>query len=202
MGKLITVVGNSGVGKTTIVKTLAEIGSFYPILEINAERPFQRKFKDNLKEFCLANQVDYLLYHAEKQLFVMGNDNVGIQDGGLDFTFNIFTKRFHQKGFLDSDQYHVCERLYTYLHHFLPLPDLRIFLKAPTDVIAGRMRKRGREIDIEESQDLHALEGLLADWLEKDTTLPTIHVDASQDDPSYASIINDLVKEIEVKLRM
>jgi deoxyadenosine/deoxycytidine kinase len=92
--------------------------------------------------------------------------------------------------------------LYTYLHHFLPLPDLRIFLKAPTDVIAGRMRKRGREIDIEESQDLHALEGLLADWLEKDTTLPTIHVDASQDDPSYASIINDLVKEIEVKLRM
>ena len=40
MGKLITVVGNSGVGKTALASKLCEIGSFVPFLEITEGRPF------------------------------------------------------------------------------------------------------------------------------------------------------------------
>ena len=49
MGKLITVVGNSGVGKTTFASKLCEIGSFTPFLEITEEKPFLQKFHDNRK---------------------------------------------------------------------------------------------------------------------------------------------------------
>ena len=98
MGKLITVVGNSGVGKTTLTIKLCEVGSFNAILETIEERPFIPKFHENRKGYSLPNQVDFFLYQAEQEFFIRENDVVGVQDGGMDMSFHVFTKRFHQKG--------------------------------------------------------------------------------------------------------
>ncbi len=200
MGKLITVIGNSGVGKSTLVKRLADVGSFTPILESTDDRPFLSKFKNNLSAYCLANQVDFFLYHAENARIIVENDIVGIQDGGLDFSFNVFTKRFHQKGYLNDEEFFLCERLYNTLRSLLPTPDLMIILEAPYQVIAERMKRRGREIDIERSQDLIELENLIEKWVKICTSVPSIRIDASRDDPTYAVIIDNLIKDIRAEL--
>ena len=70
MGKLIAVVGNSGVGKTTLVRALCQRGSFVAGLEQHPERPFQHLFSQNNQRWGLANQVDYLLYRAEQEQIV------------------------------------------------------------------------------------------------------------------------------------
>jgi len=202
MGKLITVVGNSGVGKTTFTSKLCEIGSFTPFLEITEDKPFLQKFHDNRNEFCFANQVDFLLYQAEREKLVKENDMVGVLDGGLDECFHVFTKRFHQKDYLDDEEFLLCERLYSILRLLLPSPDLIIILTAPDKLIAERMRKRGRDIDIERSQDLIELKKLIEKWLAKNTSVPTIYIDASQEDPTYSSIIEGLVKDIKIRLNI
>ncbi len=202
MGKLITVVGNSGVGKTTFIKRFCEAGSFVPILEVIHERPFLQNFKHDLQGFCLANQVDFLLYQAEMQLFVLENDLVGVQDGGLGLSFHVFTKRFYQKRYLDDGEYRLCERLYSTLRRLLPPPDLRLVLSAPRSVIAERMRRRGRVIDIERTKDLEALDELLAAWLQEESSIPTIELDASKNDPSYAYLMPDLLKKVRSELRL
>jgi len=66
MNKLITVIGPSGVGKTTLVQSLAKTGQFTTALEQHTERPFQLQAKQD-RQYTFANQMDYLILRAEQE---------------------------------------------------------------------------------------------------------------------------------------
>jgi len=59
MGQLIIVVGNTGVGKTTLTHQLCQQGGFVGGLEQQGEHPFQQRFATDLTQYALPNQVDY-----------------------------------------------------------------------------------------------------------------------------------------------
>ena len=54
MGKLITITGPSGIGKTALVRALAKTGKFSVTYEQHEERPFQKLLKDDTR-YGLAN---------------------------------------------------------------------------------------------------------------------------------------------------
>ena len=66
MGKLITIIGPSGVGKTALVRALARAHDFATALEQHDKRPFQALFKQDPR-YGLANQIDYFLLRAEQE---------------------------------------------------------------------------------------------------------------------------------------
>jgi deoxyadenosine/deoxycytidine kinase len=197
MGKLISVVGNSGSGKTTLTCLLASQRRFVTALEQHEERPFQRLFSQDLRRYGLANQVDYLLYRAEQELAIRRSGSTGVQDGGLDVDFNVFTRHFFQKGYLSASEYDLCCRMYALLRQFLPPPDLIIRLAAPLEVIARRYLRRGRKLEIAQAADLGELEALLEGWISSIRTIPVVEVDASIDDPSYAHAFPQLMLRID-----
>ena len=94
------------------------------------------------------------------------------------------------------------KRLYATLRLFLSLPDLIIKLTAPYSMLAERMAKRQRDIDIEKSEDLLELEKRIKEWLTTVTSISIIHIDASEDDPSYSNITEDLVRDDKNKLNI
>ncbi len=202
MGKLITIVGNCGTGKTTLALKLCEVGSFTALLEQNVKRPFQKRFDDNLQGFSLPNQIDFLLFRAEQEIFVRENNIIGIQDGGLDLDFHVFTKCFYQKGYLRDEEYHLCKRLYSTLRTFLPLPDLFIKLSAPISLLTDRMIKRQREIDIIKTEDLVDMENLIEEWMKKVISVPIIDIDTHEDDLSYSNVIDDLVSDVITRIEI
>ena len=187
MGKLIAIVGNGGTGKTTLTQKLCGSGSFTALLEQHKERPFQKKFSSELRRFSLANQMDYLLFRAEQEIYVRQNDIIGVQDGGLDQDFHVFTKLFRHKGYLDEEEFQLCERLYSSLRQYLPTPDLFIWLSAPRSILIERRGKRKRDLDIAGSDDLEEMEFLIKDWLSNVST-PTLTIDTSVEDPSYKAL--------------
>ena len=202
MGRLITVVGNSGVGKTTFTRELCRLGNFVTGLEQHAERPFQKPFSLELKRYALANQVDYLLLRAEQEQIIRQNPGVGLQDGGLEQDFYVFTRHFYNLGYLSVDEFQLCQRLYTRLRAALPLPDLIISLQAPLSVIAERYEKRGRRLEIARLADLGELQALLDDWLAQVQGIPVLRVDASADDLGFSGEIERIIGEIHETLKV
>ena len=142
MSQLIAVIGNTGVGKTSLVRALRAAHPFNVGLEGHAERPFQALFKTDAR-YALANQFDYMLLRAEQERELRRAAETGLVDGGLDQDFQVFTQLFRARGYLESAEFELCQRLYTTIRANQPLPDLVILLTANMDAI--RQRLAGRE---------------------------------------------------------
>jgi deoxyadenosine/deoxycytidine kinase len=196
MGKLIAVVGNSGAGKTTLVRALARAGGYFVGLEEHAGRPYQARLASGLTAYAVANQVDYLLLRAEQEQAIRQQPRPGLQDGGLEMDFFVFTRLFYSRGYLDEDGYALCRRLYAMLRGLLPPPDLLIYLDAPQAACLQRMQRRSRGYDVTRPEDLQAGQSLLDAWLEQ-TTIPVVRVDAAADDPDYSACLPDLQIRID-----
>jgi deoxyadenosine/deoxycytidine kinase len=84
MGKIISVVGNLGAGKTTLVKLLCVQGAFTPYWENPEEHPFQAAFTEDMDRWALVNQLDFLLFRCKQEYLARSQSKVAIMDGGFD----------------------------------------------------------------------------------------------------------------------
>lgn len=184
MGKLVTIIGNSGSGKTTLAMCLAQAGGFQVYLEEHATRPFQAAFALDPR-YGLANQVDYLLFRAEQERTIRGQNHICIQDGGLDLDFHMFTRLFLERGYLDQQEFTLLERLYQALRNELPAPDWVIYIDAPLEVLVQRKSARGRKLDVSALADLERMDELLREMLVGIHPDRLLWVDSSREDENY-----------------
>lgn len=197
MGKLIAIVGGTGAGKTTLTRVLCQATGWACAVEDLDRRPFQALFKQDHRRYALANQVDFLLYRAEQERAIRQGPVPGVVDGGLDQDFFVFTRLFHQKGYLTDGEYQLLERLHSLLRSALPAPDLLIYLAAPVPVQAERFRRRGRPLEIATLADLEAIQALLERWLDETPYPRLLRVDAGREDPGCEAILDEILANVE-----
>ena len=194
MGKLITVIGPSGMGKTALVCALARVHDFAIAFEQHNERPFQALFKQDAR-YGLANQMDYFLLRAEQERILRAAPQMGLIDGGLDLDYHGFTRLFHRRGLLTDSELDLCRRLYETLRGLMPLPELIVRMRADRETVAGRLSARDR-INIAAAEDFALFESFLDEWLVTLDPLRILEVDASEDDPQYTRTAPSLLPEI------
>ena len=197
MGMLVSVVGNTGVGKTTFVNQFCSLNNYPAFLEGNEERPFQDLFAQDLKRYALTNQVDFLLSRARQEIEIRKGNGCGIQDGGLELDFNVYSKLFFQKGYLSSAEFKLCQQVYQLVREILSPPDLFVYLHAPVRVITQRFRERGHRLRIAQVEDMQAMENLLSAWMD---TLPPekiLIVESAEQDQDFASGILALTQRLK-----
>jgi deoxyadenosine/deoxycytidine kinase len=200
MGKIIAVVGNTGAGKTTLVRALCRMGKFNIGLEQHAERPFQKMFKNDPR-YALANQLDYMLQRAKQEQEFRSMEGIALVDGGLDLDFYGFTRLFHSRGLLSNIEFQLCEELYGFFRSLLPPPELTVHLIIDHEIIEKRLAERDR-INVATSADLELMNSFIISWLENIPSGKVIHIDASKDSPDYSNsipIILDRIASLALK---
>jgi deoxyadenosine/deoxycytidine kinase len=195
MNQLITIVGASGVGKTTLVRALGNTGKFALALEQHTEQPFQALFKQD-KNYALANQIDYFLLRAEQEQDLRSASQIGLMDGGLDLDFHGFTRLFHHRGLLNDPEFDLCLRLYTFMRTTLPQPDLIVRLVADSETVASRLSTRDR-INIARVEDTTRFNSFVDEWL---TSIPSdqlLTLDVSNESMDYRQTTEIILNRIE-----
>ena len=147
----IAIEGPIGVGKTSLAERLATSLDAVTILE-ETENPFLADFYAGRPGSALQAQLFYLLNRHRQQLSIRQGD-LFTQSTVSDYLFDK-DKIFAYLN-LDDNELFIYQRLYDLLMKDVSAPDLVIYLQAPTDVLARRLRDRAARTDGESLEPSH-----------------------------------------------
>lgn len=191
----LLVAGPIGAGKSTLTTRLAEALGYQPFLEPAAERnPFLEAFYGELRRFRSGEihraasafhvQVFFLADALAQQSQIAGLPGGAIQDRSPYEHLGVFVAQLAAEGHLTPEEVQVLHDMAATTLSHLPTPDLLVRLHAPVDVLAERIRRRGR--DYEQDMDPAYLANH-ADryerWMRHFDACPVLHLDVSSLDP-------------------
>jgi deoxyadenosine/deoxycytidine kinase len=176
----IAVEGPIGVGKTTLSKRLADSFNYELLLEKSEENPFLDRFYQNPKQHALSTQLFFLFQRAQQIQDLRQNDMfepVRIADFLLD------KDRLFAQQNLEPDEFKLYLNVYHHLTIDAPIPDLVIYLQAPTNVLLNRIQKRGIEAEqLIEKSYLESLNNAYAEFFHYYDQSPLLIVNSSEID--------------------
>jgi len=158
IGKLdyVVVEGPIGVGKTSLTNRLAEVLGSETLLEQPTENPFLERFYQSPKHFALPTQL-FFLFQRARQIETLKQSDMFRPSIVADFMLE--KDALFARANLDDDELRLYEQVYAQLKLDLPVPDLVIYLQAPSNILAERVRRRG--IDYERRIERDYLDNLV-----------------------------------------
>ena len=191
--RFIAVEGPIGVGKTSLSKRLAASFNYELLLEKSDENPFLERFYQNPKAHALSTQL-YFLFQRAQQIQEMRQNDMFQPVRVADFLMDK-DMLFAQQN-LDPEEYALYLKVFRHLTIDAPVPDLVIYLQAPTSVLLDRIRKRG--VEAEQLITLSYLQNLNNAYAEffhyfKDSSLLIINcaeIDLVGNDDDYQQLVD------------
>jgi deoxyadenosine/deoxycytidine kinase len=186
MKKYITVAGNIGVGKSTLVKMLCQRLGWQPFYEPVAENPYLADFYRDMQRWAFHSQVFFLTHRLSVHRELANFQGSVIQDRSLYEDAEVFAHNLFLNGAISSRDYTTYQELYHILSDFLPLPDLVIYLRASVSTLLQRIVQRNRDYERDIRPDyLNQLNNLYEQWISGFTLCPVLTVPA--DDLDYVA---------------
>ena len=190
--RYIAVEGPIGVGKTSLSRRLAESFNYELLLENSEENPFLDRFYKEPKQYALSTQLFFLLQRAQQLQELRQEDMfqpLRIADWLID------KDRLFAKENLDSDEYALYVNVFKHLTVDAPIPNLVIYLQAPTEILIDRIQKRGIPAEqFIEREYIENLSAAYAEFFHYYTKSPLLIINTSEinlvsDDQDYQHLV-------------
>lgn len=147
-GVQIVVDGVTGVGKSSLVKIISEEFGLKPFSEMfEDENRLLNKFFHDRAKWAFPMQTNFLTnrFKQYRQAMKVGN---AVMDRSI-YSDKIFARMYLEYGYFKPEEYAVYKNLLdTMLEHVVP-PRLLVYLKVDTDEAVRRIKKRGREDEVD-----------------------------------------------------
>jgi 2-amino-4-hydroxy-6-hydroxymethyldihydropteridine diphosphokinase len=147
----LTIEGNIGSGKTSLVEMIAEDFNGKMILERFRDNPFLPKFYDDQARFAFPLEMSFL---ADRHQQLM--DDLSQLDLFSDFAISDYNPNkslIFSKVTLQDDEYALYKKLFNIMYGEVPKPDVYVYLYQNIDRLLQNIKKRGRAYEQKISPD-------------------------------------------------
>ncbi|PID86203.1 MAG: deoxynucleoside kinase [Chloroflexi bacterium] len=201
----ISIAGNIGVGKSTLVRLLSQRHGWEPVYEAVEENPYLADFYQDMQRWSFPSQVFFLSRRLRQHNGLLKYKKSVIQDRTVYEDAEIFARNLYDQGHMAERDWSCYFDLYRTLAILLPAPDLVIYLKASMPTLRRRIAMRGREYEQEiDEKYLERLNLLYARWVENFNLCPVLTVDTDnlnflQHDEHLDQIWQKIVERLQGK---
>ena len=193
----IAIEGPIGVGKSSLAEQLAARLDATAVLE-ETDNPFLADFYSGRAGAALQTQLFFLL-NRHRQLLGLQQADLFSQATVCDYLFD--KDKIFAYVNLDDNELFIYQRLYDLLAKDIPLPDLVIYLQAPTDILVRRLRDRSKDPEREtfdpDPEYIRELNEAYQHFFFHYSATPLLVVETSQLDlPASDEAVDDLIRQI------
>jgi deoxyadenosine/deoxycytidine kinase len=202
MKRYITVAGNIGVGKSTLVRLLCERLTCTPFYEPESENPYLADFYQDMAAWGFHSQIFFLATRLQIHRAILRCPDSVIQDRSVYEDAEVFAANLRRRAGINGRDYETYRALYLGVAEFLPPPDLVIYLQASPDTLMQRIAQRNRDYERDMQRDyLQDLNNLYEQWIERFTLCPVLTVPADRlNYVSHPVHLDLIVRKIQEKL--
>ena len=202
MKRYITVAGNIGVGKSTLVRLLCERLGCTPFFEPEAANPYLADFYQDMAAWGFHSQIFFLATRLQIHRAILRCPDSVIQDRSVYEDAEVFAANLRRRAGINARDYETYRALYQGVAEFLPPPDLVIYLKASPETLLTRIAQRNRDYERDMRRDyLEDLNQLYQQWIDGFTLCPVLTVPADRLNYVAHPVHLDLiVRKIQEKL--
>ncbi len=143
----ITVAGNIGVGKSTLVGVLAQAFGWQPYYELVADHPYLTDYYQDRERWGFHSQIWFLSQRFEQQQEIADTPTAVIQDRSIYEDYEVFVKGLLEQGILSHRDFRTYRRLYLALTQQVTPPRLLIYLQASIGTLEARIAVRARDAE-------------------------------------------------------
>ena len=203
MKKFITVAGNIGVGKSTLVEKLCARLGWEPFFEGVVDNPYLADFYADMRAWSFHSQIFFLGRRLKDLRRLMDFPRTVVQDRSVYEDAEIFAKNLYRQGFIGERDWASYHELYQALAELLPPPDLVVYLQATVPTLLRRIALRGREYEKKIAPEyLEQLNALYEEWIADFDLCPVLVVPADRlDYVANGGHIDLILEKIQDKLR-
>lgn len=194
--RFVLVAGNIGSGKTSLTERLGEKLAWQTAFESVEDNPYLADFYGDMRAWAFHLQVFFLGHRAQQHRRLANSTESTIIDRSIYEDAEIFANAALKLETVTEREHATYRTVFDLIVQSLPAPDLLIYLTAPVEVLLGRIKSRGREMELGITQDyLALLESYYDEWMDKFDVCPVLQIRTNDLDFVHKPLHLDIVIE-------